>query len=451
MASFGIPSNHSNHSIFNDQKVHNLKSVITNRLPFYPSNNLPQPAPANKGQIIYDTTRNEFCYCNGSAWVCLSAGANNKCAVAVGNPSINPNVDYPTINAAVAAGETDLCVITDIDETSSTPITGHVTINLNSGVSVTNSIAAAATWFTGGKSLLTIIGRGAHIDLTTPGLSSRMTLQSGQTFLSGTDAELYTTGVRYSGSGTNTLTAGTSTIENCRFDTADTFNFNGFVDNLHVNNCFFESDVDIESPGVLASSGVIFTNNNFKNHNLIISSLTFDKSIISDNIWTGAFGITVDNTADDVVVSGNTLGDTTFSSTISSSAISTNTCSGAMTFTGAVTDSAIADNTCTNILCSGNVGGSGVPVNITGNNCTGTNIVVSCTVSHTIISGNSTISGYSFAGIDVSSVTTNICEGTITFSTSITDTIISNNVCNSMTFSGNVGTLSAPCNITGNN
>ena len=94
----------------------------------------------------------------------------------------------------------------------------HFRVELNPGVTVSNTIGA--TWFTGDTTLLTIVGTGSHIEDTTSGLSSRIILESGQALRPGTDAELNIRDMRISGSGSNTFTSGTSTIENCRFDTS---------------------------------------------------------------------------------------------------------------------------------------------------------------------------------------------------------------------------------------
>ncbi len=397
----------------------------------------------------------------------------SKCTTTVGNPLINPNVEYSTINAAIVAGETDLCVITDIVEIVATTISGqHITINLMSGVSVTNTIAPVATWFIGGNNLLSIFGNGVHFDSTNDELSSQMTLQEGQSFLSGTDAELHTRGVRYSGNGTNTFTSGSSTIENCRFDTAETFNFNSFVDKFYVNNCFLVSDIDIESPGLLASSGMIFTNNNFENHNLIISSATLDASIISDNIWTGsgAGGITINNNANDVTITGNTLVSIALGNVVCCSTVSNNTINGAMEFTGAVTDCAIADNSCDSITFQSDVGIDGSPVSITGNTCTSGTIIIMGAITSVMVTGNNTTSGYTFNGnvlrsnissnggtsflcngtIDESTICDNRMHGSFDFKGTIRRSNISNNGYASMFFRDVVGTDTTPTVISDN-
>jgi hypothetical protein len=106
MSAFGFPDLPSNRRVFRDLNIHNSNNLITNRIPFYPTANRPQPAPSNKGQIIYDITTNEFCYCNGSAWICLSSGSANTVGIlscTVGNTA-NTNAVYNSVQAAIDDG-----------------------------------------------------------------------------------------------------------------------------------------------------------------------------------------------------------------------------------------------------------------------------------------------------------------------------------------------------------
>ncbi len=100
---YGLPTSSG---VVRDFRNNNINNVTTNRIPFYPTTFLPQAAPANKGQIIYDTTKNEFCYCNGTAWICLSAGSAGTAGIVdctVGSVA-NPNADYNSVQAALTAG-----------------------------------------------------------------------------------------------------------------------------------------------------------------------------------------------------------------------------------------------------------------------------------------------------------------------------------------------------------
>ncbi len=62
--------NPSSREILRDFRNNNINNTTTNRIPFYPTATRPAAAGANKGQIIFDTTTNEFCYNSGTAWIC---------------------------------------------------------------------------------------------------------------------------------------------------------------------------------------------------------------------------------------------------------------------------------------------------------------------------------------------------------------------------------------------
>jgi hypothetical protein len=99
----GLPTSRG---VSRDFRNNNINNVTTNRIPFYPTSNQPPPAPANKGQIIYDTTLNSFCYCNGTSWVCLSAATATSVGVVdctVGSAG-NANAQYNSVQAALDAG-----------------------------------------------------------------------------------------------------------------------------------------------------------------------------------------------------------------------------------------------------------------------------------------------------------------------------------------------------------
>lgn len=388
--------------------------------------------------------------------------------------------DYPTIEEAVTALNCNIRVITDVVETLPVSLAScpHLRVQLNPGVTLSNTIAGSGDWFTGNNTLLNMVGAGAHINNTTPGLSSRIILQAGQSFRSGSDAELKTEGIRYSGNGSNTLTSGSSIIENCRFDNANSFNINNTDDNLYINNCYFESDINIESPGLLPSSGVLITNNNFEGHSLNIQSSSLSFSNITDNIFTGgAFGLSVSNSSSDIIVSNNTMEPLLFSGTIDCSTISNNTCTTA-TFNGAITDSTVAGNTTTSLLFGSSIGGVGSSVTITGNTCDGGITVVGAVTSMVFQGNTSRPGGINFnSNVNFSSINSNYIDGGgvgddltfsgslntstcndnivsnprfIVFLGSLTNTDVSGNVAGSMQFSGLVGATAQPVPITNN-
>ncbi len=72
------------------------------------------------------------------------------CTVTVGTG----DADYATIAAAYADGKKNVCVITDVTETTAISIASdQLRISVNPDVSITNTIAAAAAWFTGATGL----------------------------------------------------------------------------------------------------------------------------------------------------------------------------------------------------------------------------------------------------------------------------------------------------------
>nr|QBK85457.1 MAG: hypothetical protein LCMAC101_00440 [Marseillevirus LCMAC101] len=92
--------------VMRDFRNNNINNVTTNRIPFYTTVSRPTPNPANKGQIIYDTTLNQFCYCNGMAWICIGGGSASTAGIVdctVGSVA-NPNADYNSVQAALTAG-----------------------------------------------------------------------------------------------------------------------------------------------------------------------------------------------------------------------------------------------------------------------------------------------------------------------------------------------------------
>ncbi len=99
----GLPTSRG---VTRDFRNNHINNVTTNRIPFYTTAVQPAPAPANKGQIIYDTTKNEFCYCNGTIWVCLSAASAATVGIVdctVGSAA-NPNAQYNSVQAALDGG-----------------------------------------------------------------------------------------------------------------------------------------------------------------------------------------------------------------------------------------------------------------------------------------------------------------------------------------------------------
>jgi len=418
-----------------------------------------------KGSLILDPRTNILYFSNGTSWN-IAAGTS----LGGGLPTVGPagsGANFVSIADAIRMGVNDVMVIGPITEPEEITLTtaSQFRIELAPDTNISNTIVLAAPLFSGDDVLLTINGAGSD-------LSSTITLQAGQTLLSGTNARLKTEGMKYSGSGSNTLTNGASTIENCRFNTATSFNLNGANDKLYVNNCLFESNVNIESPGLLAVSGAIITNNKFEGSNLIVNALTFNTSNISDNIFTGAFGVTIVNAATDIIILGNTMGPLTFSSTLDCSTVSNNT-TGTLTFTGNVTDATIDSNTTANILFSGSIGASNIPVTFTGNLANAGNITVLGTVTDSVFAGNyaltgitltgnvsllsfgdNTVSGgnLNFGGIfaDSSCVGNTVDPGNILFNSTVTNSNISSNRCNTLTFSAVVGTANNPVTISAN-
>jgi hypothetical protein len=377
-----------------------------------------------KGSIILDPLTNILYFSDGTTWIPVISGST----MGGGLPTVGTiDANFTSIAEAYAAGIDSMRVITSINETAAGDLsTGpkHVRIEIAPGVDITNSITPIAPWFTGDDTMLTIVGAGTHIDDTTIGLSSRIVLQTGQALRSGVDAELTVRDVRFSGSDSNTLTAGTSTIENCRFDTAVSFNFNGFVDNLYVNNCFFETDVNIESLGVLDASGVIFTNNNFESHNLNVNAATFSSSNISDNVWEGS--LTIDNEAVDIVISGNTMDSIVFSGDLRIATVSGNTMVGSI-ISENITDGAITGNTCSRAEFRGDV----IDLTVSGN------VVLSvmefeALVTRSLVSSNFVQGFVCFRGnATTTTISGNNVNGNLFFTSDLTDSDISNNIADS--------------------
>ena len=105
--------NPTNRGVFRDFRNNNINTTTTNRIPFYPTATRPAAAPANKGQIIFDTTTNEFCYNSGTAWVCLASGTANSVGIVdctVGN-SLNANAQHNSVQAALDAGCRNIRII----------------------------------------------------------------------------------------------------------------------------------------------------------------------------------------------------------------------------------------------------------------------------------------------------------------------------------------------------
>jgi hypothetical protein len=306
------------------------------------------------------------------------------------------DADYATISAAYVDGKDNVRVITDVTETAQIDLSSgskHLRVEINPGVSITNTIAAAADWFIGDDTLLTVVGAGAHLDLTTAGLSSRITLQSGQTFRSGTNAELQTDNVRYTGAGTNIFLGGSSQINNCRFDSATRFDFDLFEQYLHVRGCLFDAPVKVNSltgseektaiiigniflggahitaDGVddmifsgnklgKSTTGTNFTisgtscnsllinDNIFDRGEVTISATTLDDSTISNNVFSRdtVDGMTISSTCDNISITGNVLDHITVNASITESVIDGNVMSDDLTVTGTMTSCKVLGN-----------------------------------------------------------------------------------------------------------
>ena len=115
------------------------------------------------------------------------------------------------------------------------------------------------------------------------------------------------------------------------------------MNDLYVNNCLFDSDIIIESPGVLGVSEVVFTDNSFNLSGLTVSAATFINSNISNNVGNGPFDINIGNRATDIVCSNNRMRDINISGLLDCSIVSGNT--GRDIIFEDVVDSVISDNT----------------------------------------------------------------------------------------------------------
>ena len=413
----------------------------------------------------------------GLEWA--SSGGAERGLVTVGAT----DADYTTIALAYADGKDNIRVITDISETVAIDLSvgpNHLRIEINPGVTVA-WIAAAVDWFTGNNTLLTIVGGGAHMDLTTIGLSSRITLQPGQTFRSGTNAELQVTGVRYTGSGTNVLLGGSSLINNCRFDGATRFDLDLFEQYIHVTKCLFTVPVQLDSltgtdqksaivtnnifingahvtiDGVddlvftnntlgrtaaanftisgTSCTGALISDNSFEFSELTISATTLNNVTISDNIWARDTidGVTISSTCDNIIVSNNVFDHVTINSTLTDSTIQGNTANDDITVTGVLTRSTISNNVTGDSIILGAVSTS----NISGNISTGTLTCTSCIDSY--ISGN-TYSSMTFSTTTTTSTISNnvATVGAIILTGDCLNSIVSGNNCSSvLRFSAN--------------
>lgn len=350
--------------------------------------------------------------------------------------------DYLTINDAVVASNCNIRVITDVVETQQTTVTtcGHLRLELVPGITLSNTIAAAGDWFIGDNNLLKIEGAGAHMDLTTVGLSSQIVLQNNQTFHWGTDAELDVSGVRFTGVGFNVLLSGSSRVRDCRFDGATRFTFDSFERNLFIDGCYFTVPITLDSltgaepkslivsnnifddgadiiiSGVdnlvfngntvgktaatsmdisgTSCSNVVISNNNFEFSELTISSTTLTNTNISDNVWAriSVDGMTLSSTCDNLIVSNNVVHHITVNNTLTESVVSGNTLKGAVTVTGLMTNSKISENCAAIGLILGALLTSVIADNLA------LNITIGSTTSNCTISENSVNTAITFTG-----------------------------------------------------
>lgn len=273
------------------------------------------------------------------------------------------NADYLTIYDAVADMKCNMRVITDVVETLQTDMTvcSHLRLELVPGITLSNTIAGAGDWFVGDNNLLKIEGAGAHMDLTTTGLSSQITLQSGQTFHWGTDAELDVSGIRFTGAGNNVILSGSSRVRDCRFDGSTRVILDLFERNLFIDGCLFTVPVTIDSLVGLEPKNAIISNNVFTStagvfisgatdlifiSNIVGSTITstgtLTKTKIADNNIGGNLDVL---TLQNVVVSNNIImGNLSINNTVSDTVFDGNTISGVFSSSAQLTSNKITNN-----------------------------------------------------------------------------------------------------------
>lgn len=219
---------------------------------------------------------------------------------------LSSGADYISIVDACTAGYSIVRVITDITETVALDLTlcPHFRIDIDPGITINNMIAGA--WVIGNNSLLKIVGSGAHMDLTTAGLSSQIILQTNQTFRSGINAELDVEDVRFSGSGINILLSGSSRISKCRFDGSTQFDLDLYDKTLFVDGCLFTVPVQLDSFTGADKSSII--SNNLFDDGADITMISVTNMIFNGNTIgkTGPTNMTINGAfCDNVVISNN--------------------------------------------------------------------------------------------------------------------------------------------------
>ena len=358
----------------------------------------------------------------------LSVSVNiNRGLVTVGSV----NADYPTINDAVVASNCNIRVITDIVEVFQTSLTAcpHLRIELVPDITISNTITGAGDWFIGDNNLLKIEGAGAHMDLTTSGLSSQIVLQAGQTFHWGIDAELDVSGVRFTGDGSNVLLSGSARVTNCRFDGATRFAMDLFERYLFIEGCLFTVPVTLDSLVGAEPKTAIISNNIFTSvGNIVIAGATdliFNHNIVSNNIQ-------VTGTLTNTKITDNCIGGDLSLVSIINSTVSDNVIIGDISISGSVEFTIISSNVIDRIILSS----TAMDTQVTLNNMNSqvlTNLTITGASDRVVISSNITYFNWVITGdfndgtISDNRLSLGTGSGNVTFGGSFIDSTMTGN------------------------
>ena len=334
----------------------------------------------------------------------------------------------------------NLIVITDVVETSQIDLSvhcPHLWLELNPGITVSNTIAGAGNWFVGDNTLLELEGAGATIDFISGPTSSQIILQNNQSFRRGANAEANQ--IQFTGSGENQMVDGASTFQDCCFDSAVAFNFEYYVNLLTITGCLFTAPSKLDSNIGLLKSAIII-GNLFENGGDVVvegtSEFVFTNNILGKVLATNLLisGATCSNMeiSDNVFLSGEL---DISSTSLTTSSISSNSwkeiATGGITITSSTNQSLNISNNITNFLHINNAG----PLNDTSilSNTLIQDLFISGAVDDCSISNNTIITNLGFGStINEITLSANTCD------TMTCTSVASNMSCVGNTFEGNI-------------
>lgn len=339
----------------------------------------------------------------------LSATSINTGMVTVGTPL---DADYPTIAEAVAAMNCNLRIISDVVETQPTDLSincNHLRFEMVPGITLSNTILGAATWFTGDNTLLTIDGAGSTIDFVSGTTSSEIVLQNNQTFREGINAELDVSQVQFTGAGINNIVGGSSRIQDCRFNSATQFNLSLFNNSLYVTRCLFivpsllDSEAGVDKSTIIVgntfedgasvlingTNRLIFSENILGKTaaaNMTVAGTNCDNSSISNNIFQFS-NLTIDSTnLTNSIISNNIVDNITINGNVENCTFESNNCDfvtlngisdnltmdaniliNDLVFGGLIINSTVTDNKCRDCTFNSTIGNNGNPTSFSSN------------------------------------------------------------------------------------